>query len=159
VRITALASSSLLALALALPAGQLMPLDAPAYTKMLGEYRGKVVLVDFWATWCDPCREELPKLAALSRKLDARKFVLVTVSADEPEQESAAATFLDRIGIRQPRYIKHADDDQAFIDSIDKEWSGALPALFLYNASGVRIASFTGESDPAIIEAAIRKAL
>ncbi len=126
---------------------------------MLQSHHGHVVLVDFWATWCDPCREELPKLVALSRKLGTRKFDLVTISADEPEQEAAAATLLDKDGVGQPRYIKRADDDQVFIDSIDKKWSGALPALFLYDASGTRIASFIGESDPAVIESAIRKAL
>jgi thiol-disulfide isomerase/thioredoxin len=126
---------------------------------MLQSHRGKVVLVDVWATWCDPCREELPKLVALAKKLDRQKFQLVTISADEPEQEAAVVAFLDKVGVGSPRYIKHADDDQVFIDSIDKNWSGALPALFLYDASGGRIASFIGESDPADIETAIRKAL
>jgi thiol-disulfide isomerase/thioredoxin len=141
------------------PASQLAPVDEQSYAAMLRSHRGQVVLVDFWATWCDPCREELPRLAALARALDARKFALVTVSADEPEQEVAAAALLDKTGIGQPRYIKHAGDDQSFIDSIDKQWSGALPALFLYNVKGVRIASFIGESSSADIEAAIRKAL
>ena len=61
--------------------------------------------------------------------------------------------------VPQPRYIKHSDDDQVFIDSVDKKWSGALPALFLYDRSGNRVASFIGESDPAEIESAIRKLL
>ncbi len=117
------------------------------------------MLVDFWATWCEPCREELPKLAALQKKLDRRRFTLVTISADEPEQEAAAVAILDKLGIRQPRYRKAADDDQAFIDSVDKKWSGALPALFLYDANGVRAATFIGESDAAEVEAAIRKAM
>ena len=126
---------------------------------MVQSHRGKVVLVDMWATWCDPCREELPKLVALSKKLGAGKFKLVTVSADEPEHATTASAFLDKAGARQPRYIKQTDDDQAFIDGIDKKWSGALPALFLYDKTGVLIASFIGESEPGEIEAAIRKAL
>lgn len=137
----------------------LIPLDPQTYVRLLHAHHGRVVLVDFWATWCDPCREELPKLVALSKKFGTRKFDLVTVSADEPEQEAAAAALLDKEGVPAPRYVKLADDDQVFIDSIDKKWSGALPALFLYDASGVRIASFIGESDPAEIESAIRKAL
>jgi thiol-disulfide isomerase/thioredoxin len=146
-------------LALALPAAQLIPLDQDAYVRMLQSHHGKVVLVDFWATWCDPCREELPKLAALSKKLDPRKFELITISADEPEQEAAAASFLEKQSVSPPRYIKHAEDDQVFIDSVDRKWSGALPALFLYDASGARIASFIGESDAAEVESAVRKAL
>ena len=150
---------SLFLLALLAPAAQLAPLDVQAYTKMLASHRSQVLLVDFWATWCDPCREELPQLAALARQFDSRKFSLVTISTDEPEQQSAAAALLDKAGIGQPRYIKHAEDDQTFIDFIDRKWSGALPALFLYDAKGARIASFIGETAPADIEAAIRKAL
>ena len=142
-------------LALNLLAGQLTPLDQAGFAALINSHRGKVVLVDFWATWCDPCREELPKLVALSRKLP---FELITVSADEPEQEATAAAFLDREHVPQPRYIKRSDDDQAFIDSVDKKWSGALPAVFLYNRSGARVTSFIGESDAGDIEAAIRKA-
>ena len=142
--------------ALNLFAAQLIPLDRVAFARMVESHHGKVVLVDFWATWCDPCREELPKLVALTKKL---KFDLITVSADEPEQEAEAAALLDREHIPQPRYIKRSDDDQLFIDSVDKKWSGALPALFLYDRSGTRVASFIGESEPADIEAAIRKAL
>jgi thiol-disulfide isomerase/thioredoxin len=154
-----LRSAAFFVVALALPAAQLIPIDGEAYARMLGSHHGEVVLVDFWATWCDPCREELPKLVALTKKLDPGKFELVTISADEPEQEAAVVALLDKEGVRPPRYIKRADDDQIFIDSIDKKWSGALPALFLYDASGSRIAGFIGESDPADIESAIRKAL
>jgi len=97
--------------------------------------------------------------ATVAKKLDARKFQLVTISADEPEKQTAVTAFLDQEGVRASRYIKRVEDDQVFIDGIDKQWSGALPALFLYDASGHRIASFIGESDMADVEAAIRKAL
>jgi thiol-disulfide isomerase/thioredoxin len=141
--------------ALNLFAAQLVPLDRTGFAHVVESHRGKVVLVDFWATWCDPCREELPKLVALRKKL---AFELITVSADEPEQAAAAVALLDREHVPEPRYIKQSDDDQLFIDAVDKKWSGALPALFLYDKSGNRVASFIGESDPADIESAIRKA-
>ena len=124
---------------------------------MLQSHRGRVVLVDFWATWCDPCREEMPKLVALARKLDPAKFQLVTVSADEPENQAAAVAFLDKESVPQPRYIKQTADDQVFIDTVDKRWSGGLPALFLYDKSGKLAATFVGESDPAEVESAVQK--
>jgi thiol-disulfide isomerase/thioredoxin len=146
----------LLALLLAV---QLLPVDQAGYRKLIESNRGKVVLVDFWATWCDPCREELPRLAALEGKLRGRGFVLVTVSADEPEQESAAHAFLRKSGVRLPAWRKQSGNDQDFINSIDPKWSGALPALFLYDRRGRKVRSFIGETEPQEIEAAVSKLL
>lgn len=150
-------AARLISLLLAL--APLTPIDKDGYAKLIAANHGKVLLVDFWATWCEPCREELPRLVALSRQLDVRKFALVTISADEPEQESTAVAVLDREHAPPARYLKHTEDDQGFIDNVDKNWSGALPALFLYNPSGKQIASFIGDADPAEVESAVRKAL
>jgi hypothetical protein len=82
-------------------------------------------------------------------------LVLLTVSADEPEQEAAALQFLLKTGVRLPAYVKHVKNDEAFIDSIDQKWSGALPGLFLYDRAGRKVASFIGETDIAEIEKAV----
>lgn len=151
--------AAVLIFGLALQAASLTPLDSQAYARMIQSHRGKAVLVDFWATWCDPCREELPKLVALAKKFHSGKFELITISADESEKETVADSLLDKNGVPRPRYVKHADDDQQFIDSIDSKWSGALPSLFLYDASGACVARFIGEIDIADVEAAIKKAM
>src|SRR5262245_46107542 len=140
-------------------AASLTPVDQPGYQNILKQHRGKVVAINFWATWCEPCREELPALASLQHQLRSRGFVLVTISADEPEQASAAADLLRKTGIRPPAYIKRVDNDEAFINSIDPKWSGALPALFLYDRQGRPAASFLGETGLKDIEAAVRKLL
>jgi len=143
----------------AVAAGSLAPLDEMAFRRMVAEHRGKILLVDFWATWCSPCLAEMPKLVALSAARKQRGLDLVTISCDEPEQEMAAAQFVDRQGAPAPRYVRHAKSDDDFINAIDPKWSGALPALFLFDRNGKQVQSFIGETDPKLLAAAIDKML
>lgn len=61
----------------------LADLDGKTYD--LAAHRGKVVLVNFWATWCEPCRDEMPALGRLQKKLGPQQFVVLAVNVDEPE--------------------------------------------------------------------------
>jgi thiol-disulfide isomerase/thioredoxin len=146
-------------LAALLAPAPLSPIDEGGYGKLLASHRGRVVLVDFWATWCEPCRAEMPALAGLEKKWRARGLVLLTVSADEPEQERDARAFLAGAGVTGTAYIKRARSDEDFINAIDRKWTGALPALFLYDRQGRKAASFIGETEASEIEAALRKLL
>ena len=134
-------------------------LDQAAYRSLIASHSGKVVLVDFWATWCDPCREEMPALVALERKLRGKGFVFIPISADDPGQTQTAAQFLARLGLQSPAYLKQAADDQGFINSVSPQWSGALPALFLYDRSGRLARSFIGEIKTSAIEREVSRLL
>ena len=138
---------------------KLSSVDENGYRALLKSNSGQVTLVDFWATWCVPCRKEMPLLAKLDGRLRERGFRLVTVSADDPEQAPAAIAFLKKSGISWPAYLRNAQDDDKFIASVDPKWSGALPALFLYSQQGKLVQSFVGETEISTIEAAIRKIL
>jgi thiol-disulfide isomerase/thioredoxin len=141
------------------PQQKLAPVDESGYRAMLKSNAGSVVLVEFWATWCAPCRKEMPLLAKLDGQLHAKRFHLVTVSADEPEQERAAVDFLRKSGISGAAYLHSSKDDDKFITFVEPKWSGALPALFLYDRQGKLVKSFLGETEMATIEAAIQKLL
>ena len=137
-------------------ANSLSPLDESGFRKMISGHHGRLLLVDFWATWCAPCREEMPKLIALHSHY-AKDVDFVTISCDEPEAEAQAASFVASRGAPTPRYIRRAADDDQFINAIDPKWSGALPALFVFERSGRQAKSFIGETDMAQLEATIRK--
>jgi thiol-disulfide isomerase/thioredoxin len=141
------------------PGGGLASLDQAGYHRLVAAAKGRVVLVDFWATWCDPCRAEMPQLVRLEARYRTSGLRLVTVSCDEPEQEADAAAFLRKNGASRPWYIKHAASDEKFIDSVDPKWSGALPALYLYDRRGRLIQSFVGETSMAALEAALKRVL
>lgn len=150
---------SLLLCAFGLAAAGLPAVDEAGYQKTVAAQRGQVVLVSFWATWCAPCRKEMPGLAALEKKLKARGFTLITISADEPEDAASAEAFLRKSGVAGAGYLKRSRDDNAFINGIDPQWSGALPASFLYDRQGRKVRSFFGEVELKELETAILKLL
>ena len=71
------------------------------------ELAGKVVLVNFWATWCGPCKEEMPSLARLQKQLDPAHFVMLTITTDL--QRQGIAHFLSQLGVSLPVLF---DEDQ-----------------------------------------------
>jgi len=101
----------------------------------------RAVLVNVWATWCGPCREEFPGLVRVARQYQGQGLKVMLVSADDDTDMAPVKKFLAAEGVDFPAYIK-AEKDQAFIDTLnkqgtlDKQWDGALPATFLYDASG-----------------------
>lgn len=138
---------------------KLAPLNEASFPKMVSAHKGKILLVDFWATWCVPCRAEMPQLVKLSEKLKARGLDFVTVSADEPGKEQAAFKVLTDNAVGAPFYLKKADDDDRFYNVVDSKWSGEMPAMFIYDRTGKRVRSFLGETPVKDIEAAIQKLL
>jgi thiol-disulfide isomerase/thioredoxin len=133
--------------------------DEAGFRKLVNSSRGKVLLVDFWATWCAPCRAEMPQLVKLAARLAPRVFQLITISADDAEKDATAADFLKTYGAPTPAYRKQAEDDDKFINSIDPKWGGALPALFLFDKTGRKVQSFIGEVSMQEVEAAVGKLL
>ena len=97
---------------------------------------GKPLLVNFWATWCDPCREEFPDLV----KLDAEyrgKIDFITISLDElSEINRDVPKFLAEMKAEMPAYLLKAQDDDAAIAIVSKDFTGALPFTILYDPAG-----------------------
>lgn len=149
----------LLLAALSLTAEPLAKINEISYPKMIAAQKGKVVLVDFWATWCVPCRKELPELVKLEARLKGKGLVLIPISADEPENEAGAREFLTKAGVKTQGYLKAPKDDDAFIRAIDPKWGGELPALVLYDKTGRKVQIWKGETAVAAIEAAVSKLL
>lgn len=71
--------------------------DLAGNAHALEQYRGKVVLVNFWATWCEPCRDEMPSMDRLRHEMAGQPFVILAVNVDEPEQR--IRNFLQRLPV------------------------------------------------------------
>jgi thiol-disulfide isomerase/thioredoxin len=98
----------------------------------------RAVLVNVWATWCAPCREEFPDLMRIRKEYRERGLRLVLVSADADTAIPAVRQFLDAEGVNFLTYLKQGAD-MPFIDGLDSLWSGALPATLLYDGAGNRL--------------------
>jgi thiol-disulfide isomerase/thioredoxin len=111
--------------------------ELPAILATVRAPGARAVLVNVWATWCDPCREELPAIARFYRQHRAQGLRLVLVSADDEASGPEITHVLAAAGMPgdTPSFIKHGDD-MKFIDGLDRRWSGALPASFLFDGGG-----------------------
>jgi thiol-disulfide isomerase/thioredoxin len=111
--------------------------DAPALHKKILKSRGKVVVVNVWATWCVPCIEEFPDLLRLRTTFEAQGLEMIFVSADSPKRlRQDVYPFLKKMKVTFPTYIKETQDDEGFINALSREWRGALPATFIYDRKG-----------------------
>ena len=111
------------------------PVTSADVQRAIHDPGAKAVLVNVWATWCGPCREEFPGLVRVAEKYNGQGLKVILVSADETSDVVAVKKFLANEGVDFPAYIK-AEKDLAFIDGLDKQWTGALPATFIYDGRG-----------------------
>jgi len=103
----------------------------------LSDYRGRVVLINFWATWCAPCRDEMPSIQQLKQKLAGKPFTVLAVNLDEPE--SRVRKFLSEMKV----------DFTVLLDperKVARAWDARiLPASFVIGPDGRIRYSLVGE--------------
>jgi thiol-disulfide isomerase/thioredoxin len=113
--------------------------DLEGRSHRLEDYRGKVVLINFWATWCDPCRAEMPAMNKLGASLAGRPFAVLAVNLAEPEPR--IRRFMEQVPLEFPVLL---DRDTG----VAKAWKARiLPASFVLDAEGRIRYSALGEVD------------
>ncbi|MFQ5635995.1 MAG: TlpA family protein disulfide reductase [Gammaproteobacteria bacterium] len=135
-------------------------LDAAGFRADLAERRGRVVLVNFWATWCRPCREEIPALMSLQEELGERGFDLVAVSLDDPaDRESLLEPFLAKWFPAFTTYLSAERDMDAMVSVVDPYWNEVLPTSYLLSRDGTMVRRIQGGSTKDGFRAAIEPLL
>jgi thiol-disulfide isomerase/thioredoxin len=126
-----------------------------------GAARERPLLVNFWATWCEPCREEFPDLLKIKAQYPSDRLDFVIVSLDEPSDiAKAVPEFLAQTRATSlPAYLLNATDQEAAINLVDPNWSGELPATFLYDRAGKVVFTHKGRIKPDDLRAAIEQAI
>ncbi len=108
---------------------------------------GKVTLVNFWATWCGPCVDELPDLVKIYHMYRHRPFNFVTVSVNYPDEQKGVLAALEKNHAANRNLIFGSTDNYALMHSFDPEWNSAVPYTALIGADGKIIWKYQGELD------------
>lgn len=119
---------------------------------------GKIVLYNFWATWCKPCVHEFPDLVKLYKNYKDKDFVLVFVSMDMPEEiKTTVVPFLEKQGVDFVTYYNDFKNPEDLIDFYDKKWEGAIPSTYIYGKDGKLSVKLIGNRDYDFFEKEINK--
>jgi thiol-disulfide isomerase/thioredoxin len=106
---------------------------------------GRVLLINIWATWCVPCIEEFPDLIKITDKY-GEQIELIGISIDYPDEvESKIIPFLNKLKPNFINYVNAEKDAERFINNLNPDWSGAIPATFFYDLEGKQFLFYEGK--------------
>ena len=140
------------------PAAVVSAIDTNALKDLLTQQRERPLLVNFWATFCDPCRDEFPDLVKIDKDYRPRSLEFVTVSLDDfSEIKTSVPAFLDSMKATMPAYLLNVSDPEPAINLIDARWQGDLPATFLFNEKGEVVYKHIGRVNTAELRGRSKK--
>jgi thiol-disulfide isomerase/thioredoxin len=134
--------------------------DVAGYNRAVAKYHGKPLLVTFWATWCEPCREEFPMLVQLARKYSPQGLAVFGVSMDDDSDMNLVRHFLSNNQPGFPNYRqKPGIDVDGFYHGVNPNWLGGMPETIFYGRDGRIVTHFVGGQSRATFERAIQTIL
>ena len=140
------------------PVKHLLPKDYAG--RIVAAKKGRVLLVNFWATWCEPCREEMPDLVSAAKRFPSKDLAVVLVSLDSQKTgPTQVPKFLEEQKVPFVSWLAKTRDPQDFIDAVDPNWDGSLPYTLVYGRDGKIAKRLSGLQTEASFTEAIRKAV
>ena len=135
-------------------------INADEMQQLLKRNDGRPLLVNYWATWCDPCRDEFPDLVKIDKDYRAKGLDFIAISLDDlADIKTAVPKFLRQMNAKMPVYLLNVADPEPVINGVDREWGGAMPATFLYNSKGEVVYKRFGRVKTDELRSAIEKVM
>ena len=132
-------------------------IDLAGYNQVLAKFKGKPLLVTFWATWCEPCRDEYPMIVELAKQYAPQGLAVYGVSLDDDSDMHLVRHFLAQ---NRPEFKNYRQkpgiDVDAFYHGVNPAWSGTMPETIFYGRDGKIAGHFVGEQPRAAFEQAIK---
>jgi len=136
---------------------RVVPADAPTVKRAIAAQKGRVVLVNFWATWCGPRVAEFPDIIRVSQRLKSQGLATIAVTADAAKDlHTKVLPFLVNSGAAFPVYEEKSADPEDFIAAFDPSWQGDLPRTFIYDRRGRLVRTLAGAQTAQSLTAALR---
>lgn len=133
-------------------------IDEKGLTGLLKNRNNKVLFINFWATWCVPCREEFPDIVKIAKNYPKVEFV--AVSLDHPDEiKSKIQPFLKKMKAPFNNYVAKFKDDQVLIEMINKDWNGAIPATAIYSSNGKQVGFYPKKMSYTELEKELKKVI
>lgn len=123
-------------------------------SQQLSQYKGKVIVLNFWATWCPPCREEMPELSALHQEYEANNVVVLGIAIDELTQ---VKMFTQETPVSYPLFAAE-EDGMGFSNNLGND-KGVLPYTVIINSDGQVIKTYFGRITKPLLEIALKPLL
>jgi peroxiredoxin len=127
---------------------QVSPASAEDLKALRKNPTGKLLLVNFWATWCAPCVQEMPEIQTMYRMYSHRSFDVVTVSINYPDEQKGALAALTKLHATTRNLILGSTDLYALLAAFDPDWNAAVPYSMLIRPNGEVVYKLQGTINP-----------
>jgi len=139
---------------------ELLPASKVTLDSIKEANKGKVILFNFWATWCKPCVEEFPDLMDINKKYKDADFKLVFVTLDFGDAlKKNTKEFLKNNKVDFTTYYNGFAKDDELINYMNKDWDGAIPGTFIFDKTGTLKKTFIGKKKFDDFDAVVKKYL
>ncbi|MFZ0581792.1 MAG: TlpA disulfide reductase family protein [Candidatus Acidiferrales bacterium] len=134
--------------------------DLSGYQHLLAKHRGNPLVVNFWATWCEPCRDEYPLIVELAKEFKSQGVTVLGIDMDDDSDMNLVRRFIAKNQPPFPNYRqKPGIDLDGFYNGVNPQWKGTMPQTIFYGRDGNIVGFFLGTRPRAEFEQAFRATL